>query len=223
MTALRPGTSPPPGEDADPARSSHRGSDAQLGRRAGHGHRGRCAGNPALRDGRSPGSGRGLYDRAMNYELFMGEALAEAQLASARGERPDRRGRRRERGDGRPGATTGSRRSNDPTAHAVDRRPPRGGPKARHGAARRRDDLRDPRAVPDVRRRAARERRRGARVRRCRTASTAPPARSSSWPSTARCRGGSGSCQGIRRDEAEDCSPPRTRPWPPRPARDAGA
>jgi tRNA(adenine34) deaminase len=29
----------------------------------------------------------GLYHRAMNYELFMGEALAEAQLALARGER----------------------------------------------------------------------------------------------------------------------------------------
>ena len=30
----------------------------------------------------------GLYDRAMNYELFMGEALAEARLAAERGERP---------------------------------------------------------------------------------------------------------------------------------------
>ena len=30
----------------------------------------------------------GLYDPAMNYELFMGEALAEARLARERGERP---------------------------------------------------------------------------------------------------------------------------------------
>ena len=33
-------------------------------------------------------AGRRLYDRPVNYELFMGEALAEAQLAIARGERP---------------------------------------------------------------------------------------------------------------------------------------
>ena len=32
--------------------------------------------------------GGGLYHPAMNYELFMGEALAEAQLALSRGERP---------------------------------------------------------------------------------------------------------------------------------------
>ena len=30
----------------------------------------------------------GAYDRAINYELFMGEALAEARMALARGERP---------------------------------------------------------------------------------------------------------------------------------------
>jgi tRNA(adenine34) deaminase len=31
---------------------------------------------------------RGRYDRLVNYELFMGEALAEARAALARGERP---------------------------------------------------------------------------------------------------------------------------------------
>ena len=59
-----------------------------------------------------------LYDRAMNYELFMGEALAEARLATERGERPSAavavvndamvaRAHDRVRG------------TNDPTAHAV--------------------------------------------------------------------------------------------------------
>src|SRR6478736_4200212 len=42
----------------------------------------------------------------MNYELFMGEALAEAQLALSRGERPD-------------AAVAVVHETNDPTAHAV--------------------------------------------------------------------------------------------------------
>ncbi len=39
-----------------------------------------------MRDGRPE---TGLYDRAVNYELFMGEALAEARNAIAVGERPN--------------------------------------------------------------------------------------------------------------------------------------
>ena len=46
----------------------------------------------------------------MNYELFMGEALAEAQLAAAPRRAAERRGRRRRRGDGRPGPRPGRRR-----------------------------------------------------------------------------------------------------------------
>ena len=45
----------------------------------------------------------------MNYELFMGEALAEARNAIAAGRAPERRGRRRRRGDGRPGPRPGPR------------------------------------------------------------------------------------------------------------------
>jgi len=41
-----------------------------------------------LPDGREGAHESGLYDRAMNYELYMGEALAEAQQALARNERP---------------------------------------------------------------------------------------------------------------------------------------
>ncbi len=60
----------------------------------------------------------GLYHRAMNYELFMGEALAEARLAAERGERPiaavavvnDAMVAR---------AHDRVRETNDPTAHAV--------------------------------------------------------------------------------------------------------
>ena len=60
----------------------------------------------------------GLYHRAMNYELFMGEALAEARLAGERGERPvaavavvnDAMVAR---------AHDRVRETNDPTAHAV--------------------------------------------------------------------------------------------------------
>src|SRR5713226_10522839 len=61
---------------------------------------------------------RCLYHRPMNYELFMGEALAEAQLALSRGERPIAAvavvneamvARAHDR----------VQESNDPTAHAV--------------------------------------------------------------------------------------------------------
>ena len=60
----------------------------------------------------------GLYDRAMNYELFMGEALAEAQIALDQGKAPiaavavvsDAMVAR---------AHDGVQESNDPTAHAV--------------------------------------------------------------------------------------------------------
>lgn len=37
------------------------------------------------RDGGNPTAGGGRYDPGMNYELFMGEALAEARQAAARG------------------------------------------------------------------------------------------------------------------------------------------
>jgi tRNA(adenine34) deaminase len=59
-----------------------------------------------------------LYDRRMNYELFMGEALAEARNAIAQGERPNAAvavvdeamvARAHDR----------VRETNDPTAHAV--------------------------------------------------------------------------------------------------------
>jgi len=60
----------------------------------------------------------GLYDPAMNYELFMGEALAEAQIALDQGKAPiaavavvsDAMVAR---------AHDGVQESNDPTAHAV--------------------------------------------------------------------------------------------------------
>ena len=67
---------------------------------------------------RSGGTVVGLYDRRMNYELFMGEALAEARNALALGERPSAAvavvdeamvARAHDR----------VQESNDPTAHAV--------------------------------------------------------------------------------------------------------
>jgi tRNA(adenine34) deaminase len=59
-----------------------------------------------------------LYDRVVNYELFMGEALAEAELALAAGERPNAavavvEGAMVARAHDRVVET------NDPTAHAV--------------------------------------------------------------------------------------------------------
>jgi hypothetical protein len=77
----------------------------------------------------------------MNYELFMGEALAEARH-STRGRAPERRGRASSTRRWSPGPTIASR-TNDPTAHAVIVAPARGGPEARPRRARRRDDLHD--------------------------------------------------------------------------------
>ena len=54
----------------------------------------------------------------MNYELYMGEALAEAELAVERGRAARRRGRRARRGDGRR-AHDRVEETDDPTAHAV--------------------------------------------------------------------------------------------------------
>src|SRR6185369_11219957 len=94
MTELRPGTSPPPVRI--PIRL------ARIGRMVASG-------------GRIPGR----YDRGhMNYELYMGEALAEARAAVARGQRPNAavavldeamvaRGHDR------------AQETDDPTAHAV--------------------------------------------------------------------------------------------------------
>ena len=100
----------------------------------------------------------------MNYELFMGEALAEAQLALSRGERPiaavavvDEAMVAR--------AHDRVQETNDPTAHAVIVALREAARKLGSDAARRRHDLRHPRALRDVRRGAARERRRGPRVR----------------------------------------------------------
>ena len=100
----------------------------------------------------------------MNYELFMGEALAEARLALERGERPDAAVavvdeamvvRAHDR----------VQETNDPTAHAVIVALRETARKLGTVAARRRDHLHDPGAVRDVRRGAARERCRGARLR----------------------------------------------------------
>src|SRR5687767_7101420 len=102
MTEFRPGTSPPP---------------VRIPIR-----RGRCTASmlspvsvPAPATGGDPAAG---MIAAMNYELFMGEALAEARAALAQGERPHAavavvddamvaRGHDRVRETG------------DPTAHAV--------------------------------------------------------------------------------------------------------
>ena len=140
----------------------------------------------------------------------MGEALAEAQLARRARRAPDRRGRRRRRGDGRPGPRPGP---GDRTTHGPRRRrrPARGRPQARPDRARRRHDLRDPGALRDVRRGAARERRRGARLRASRTRATARPAPSSSSPSTRRCRAGSRSSAASAATRREPCGVVRRR------------
>ena len=87
----------------------------------------------------------------MNYELFMGEALAEAKLALDKGERPVAavavvdeamvaRGHDR------------VQETDDPTAHAVVVALRETSRKLGPHPAGRRDDLRHPRAVRDVRR-----------------------------------------------------------------------
>ena len=62
----------------------HLGVDIRWNR-SGSGRGGRVA---VRSPGRRRRDGRLLASTAMNYELFMGEALAEAQLAVERGERP---------------------------------------------------------------------------------------------------------------------------------------
>ena len=121
----------------------------------------------------------GPYHRGMNYELFMGEALAEAPRGARAGERPGRRRRRPRRGDGRPRPRP-VRVLGDPTAHAVL--------VALRGAARRlgtdrlagSDHLLHGGALRDVRRGAPAVRRRRARLRaagrRARRGRVRPPA-----------------------------------------------
>ena len=100
----------------------------------------------------------------MNYELFMGEALAEARQAAARGAPPV--GAIAVMNDAM--VARGSNRvaeGKDPTAHAVMAVIREAARKLKHHVARRRDDLHHDRALPDVRRRAPRVRRGGARLR----------------------------------------------------------
>src|SRR5690242_11366572 len=78
MTAFSPGTSPPP------VRTAIRWVDMSLNRSGFRPLTGLRFGRGRRRDSDT----RLLASTAMNYELFMGEALAEAQLAIERGERP---------------------------------------------------------------------------------------------------------------------------------------
>ena len=158
-------------------------------------HCGPAPGSPGTRRG----SGAILARRpvamiaCMNYELFMGEALAEARLAAARGAPAVgaiavMNEAMVARGANRVGRGVG------PDGPRGRRGPARGRPQARHDAALGRHDLHHPRAVPDVRRRAARVRRGGAGLRGAQPGRTARPARSSSSPSTPASGGASRSC-----------------------------
>ena len=139
----------------------------------------------------------------MNYELFMGEALAEARTALARGERPvaavavvDEAMVAR--------AHDRVQESNDPTAHAVVVALRETARKLGKDRLAERHDLRHARAVLDVRRRAARRATSRRSSTPSRTPSTAPPARSSSSPSILRSAQRVKIVSGIRRDEAEE-------------------
>ena len=117
----------------------------------------------------------------MNYELYMGAALAEASSAAAAGERAD--GAVAVLDDAMvASACDRVRGSGDPTAHAVigtlREAAERLGTTSLSGA----DGLRRARALRHVRRRAARERRRRRRLRACPTRSPALRARRSSSP-----------------------------------------
>ena len=106
--------------------------------------------------------------------------------------------------------------TNDPTAHAVIVALREAARKLGSTRLRRCHDLRHPRALRDVRRRPARERRRGPRVRARRTTATGRPGPSSSSPSTIRCRDGSRSSAASGGTRRRRCSrdpspdPPRT-------------
>ena len=102
--------------------------------------------------------------RDMNYELFMGEALAVARQAAERGAPPVGAIAVMNEAMVARGANRVAEK-NDPTAHAVVVALREASRKLGTHAPLRRDDLHHPRAVPDVRRRAARVGRRGARVR----------------------------------------------------------
>ena len=182
------------GQDSDPSRSTHGAGIVPLGRGSGVG----CGTVTAAATGAQNGT---CIVRLMNYELFMGEALAEARNAIAAGERPNAAvavvdeamvARAHDR----------VLESGDPTAHAVIVALREAARKLGPRAARRRDDLHDDRAVRDVRRRAAGERRRRARLRAARTRPRAPPEPSSSSPSTRICQRRIQIVSGIRRDEA---------------------
>ena len=140
------------GEDRDPFWFGHAGAMLPLrpgGRSVAVGdHSGRRALRRLLA---SPHELRALHGRGAG----RGAVGAGAWRTTQRGRR------RRRRGDGRPGPRSGpgDERSDRPCRH---RRAPRDGPKARCRPPGRRDDLRDPGALRDVRRRAARERCRGA-------------------------------------------------------------
>ena len=104
------------------------------------------------------------------------------------------------------------RETNDPTAHAVVVRPPRGRPPAGYGAARRCHGLRDARALRDVRRGPADQRRHRARLRRPERAPTARPGPSSSSPSTRRSRVASRSSAGSAAPRPRSSSTERPTP-----------
>jgi tRNA(adenine34) deaminase len=80
---LRPGTSPPPVR-IPIRRVPVMAPGIVPPRDCGHGLR-----HGDGTTGRDGSAGGALYDRSMNYELFMGEALAEARNAIAQGERPN--------------------------------------------------------------------------------------------------------------------------------------
>ena len=146
--------------------------------------------------------------RRVNYELYMGEALAEAQVRRRPGRAAPRRGRRPRRGDGRPRPRPRPR-DRRPDRPRRRRRPARGRPAGRQGSAPRRDDLLrrwSPARCASARCSRPTSRRSSTPSR---TAPTAPPARCSSSPSTPRCGAGSRSSAASAATRSRSSTPPR--------------
>ena len=200
-------------------------SPAGAGCGRGAGSRPAPRGRPSRRRGagdrgaspRHPTAAAGRYDPIHELRAVHGRG-ARGGAAGRRARRArGRRDRRHERGDGRPGLEPG-RRDGRPDGARRDRRAARGRPQAGDAAPHRRHDLHHPRAVPDVRRRDAGVRRRGARLRGPEPGRRGRRARSSSSPSTRRSAAGSTSCPGSAARRRRSSWAPSTSP---RPAPDA--
>ena len=220
------------GEDADPPRCCH--VRAPLGPPAGRRRAARrWAQRGASRRTDAPhagtGSGRGhpsaaagSYDRFHELRAVHGRGARRGSAAALR------RGRRRS-APSRSWTRRWSRAArnrvgelDDPTAHAGDRRPPRGGPPARDVDSAGRHRVHDPRALPDVRWSAARLR--CGRARLCRPE---PVEGAAGTVIQLAQQSGLGRrlhvVSGIRREEAEelirgsrrgaDAGPPERRGW----------